>query len=172
MPKITDTASGLTAERLRTAVRYDPENGKFYWLKSNNQSAIIGGEAGTIEPETGYVRFTVFGRKYQAHRLAWLYVYGEWPKNQIDHQNLDRSDNRISNLREATYLDNAANKRAFRSNRIGLKGVSKRPDGMFWARIGIGNKVESIGLFDCPAAAHLAYIVKAAEYFGEFARGS
>jgi hypothetical protein len=172
MPRITDVSHGLTAEVLRTIVRYDAENGKFYWLKSNNQSAVVGGEAGTIEPTSGYVRFTVLGRKYQAHRLVWLYVNGRWPEHQIDHRNMIKSDNRIENLREATYQDNAANKRVFKSNIIGLKGVSRKPDGRFIARIGREGRVLTIGVFDCPAAAHFAYMVRADEYYGEFARGS
>lgn len=170
MPRTTDINSGLTAEILRAIVRYDPSTGKFFWLKSNNQWAIIGGEAGTVEVKTGYVRFTVLGRKYQAHRLAWLYVIGTWPACEIDHINLDKTDNRMGNLREAAPVGNACNKRASKRNVLQIKGVSENRPGRFVARIGHGKRVLHLGIFDTPQEAQTAYASKAQELHGEFAR--
>lgn len=172
MTRTTDVNSGLTAEMLRKVVRYDSQTGKFYWLRSNNQSAVVGGEAGTIEPKTGYIRFTVLGRKYQAHRLAWLYITGEWPSHQIDHRNLVRSDNWFDNLRQATPSNNMVNKRATKRNILGIKGVSEVSTGRFVARTGFDGKIVHIGSFDTPQAAHRAYLKKSTELHGQFARGS
>lgn len=172
MPRTTDIHSGLTSGVLREIVRYEPTTGKFYWLKSNNQSASIGGEAGTVEPNTGYVRFTILGRKYQAHRLAWLYVHGVWPECEIDHRDLDKTNNTISNLRQAVPANNASNKRVSKRNILGIKGVSLRRDGKFVARIGHRNEVICLGTFGDVETARAAYVEKARELHGEFARSA
>lgn len=93
----------LTAERLREVLEYDPAIGVFRWLIKPCGQISIGDIAGCRHGE-GYVQIRVIGRIYLAHRLAWLYMTGEWPISLIDHRNLDRSDNRWSNLREAKKL--------------------------------------------------------------------
>lgn len=105
-----------------------------------------------------------------AHRLAWFYAYGVWPQDQIDHRNGIRSDNRICNLREATNSLNKANERRRTDNTSGFKGVHRRENGRWRARIGVGNRRLALGDFDTPEAAHTAYCQAAAQHFGEFAR--
>ena len=90
----------LTQSRLKELLYYDPYSGIFTWkISSGNMPA--GSAAGCLSPE-GYIRITIAGKKYKAHRLAWFYVYGYFPENQVVHLNGARDDNRISNLREVS----------------------------------------------------------------------
>ena len=97
----------LTQERLKEVLDYEPETGVFTW-KQNYQKRFIGKRAGSFTHE-GYRRITVDRKEYRAARLAWLYVHGEWPSEVIDHINRDRSDDRISNLRDVSPRVNSKN---------------------------------------------------------------
>lgn len=112
----------LTAERLREVLHYDPETGVFTRLESKAWNASGSGE---VQPCRGYIHLYVDGKRYPAHRLAWLYVYGCWPRDLIDHRNGDRSDNRICNLREADHKLNRENQHCARSDNLssGVIGV-------------------------------------------------
>jgi hypothetical protein len=100
----------LTAERLRELLHYDPDTGVFTWLRVKGRRVRVGALSGKANGG-GYFQIGVDGRIYYAHRLAWLYVHGEWPVASIDHVNCDRCDNRLANLRPATKAQNAANAR-------------------------------------------------------------
>jgi len=89
----------LTTDRLRELLDYDTETGLFRWKTPTNNRITVGSLAGQNHPK-GYTRIGVDGAKYLAHRLAWLYVHGVWPINQIDHINRMKTDNRINNLRD------------------------------------------------------------------------
>jgi hypothetical protein len=112
----------LTAARLRELLHYDPETGAWTRLVStSNHRARVGDNAGGV---TGtYVKIRVDVRQYPAHRLAWLYMTGAWPKHEIDHINGDRLDNRWCNLRPANDAEQARNKRTAVNNEAGYKGV-------------------------------------------------
>lgn len=163
----------ITASRLRELVEYDPERGLFTWRsgRSKFQEWLTGKVAGTLA--NGYTSIILDGKKYSAHRLVWLYVYGRWPIDQIDHVDGDRSNNRFSNLREADHQKNEANKPLRKDNSSGFKGVQFHPQTGKWrARITF-NKVQlHLGLFTSPEAAHAAYVIAAKKYFGEFARAA
>ena len=163
----------LSADRLRKLLHYDPETGVFVRVVAGRgRSSRVGDVAGTRRAD-GYLRLCVGGNVYRSHRLAWLYMTGAWPENEVDHINNDPSDNRWSNLRAATRSQNEANKRARLGKEIGLKGVYFHKQTQKWrARIEICGKRESLGYFDCPAAAHLAYVIAAEMHFGEFARAA
>lgn len=90
----------LTAERLRELLDYDPETGYFRWRRDVGARAWKGQLAGTMARD-GYEYIGIDRRRYPAHRLAWLYVHGEWPRGLLRHLNWLRSDNRLENLREA-----------------------------------------------------------------------
>ena len=92
----------LTQEKLKTLLNYNPETGIFTWKKRNQNIS------GTINNK-GYVVIQINNKIYLAHRLAWLYMTGLWPKNDIDHFNQVRTDNRFFNLREATRKENCQN---------------------------------------------------------------
>ena len=149
----------LTAERLREFLHYDPETGVFIWMKRPGQhnNICIGTVAGNISC-SGYIRIGIRGRVWQAHRLAWLYINGSWPKGVIDHINGNKADNRAANLRDVTHQSNLENLRsARRDNRIGLLGVSPHGSG-FRAQIMLNGANHHIGTYPTPDLAHNAYI--------------
>lgn len=106
-----------------------------------------------------------------AHRLAWLYVYGEWPDAEIDHINGNTGDNRISNLRPATRAQNGANRGRQTNNASGVKGVCWHAQSGKWrAMIRISGKSRHLGLFNDIGAAAAAYARATVNRNGEFAR--
>lgn len=158
----------LTAERLRAALRYEPETGRFYRLGPIMGRARAGEPAGRTD-ERGYRYIRVYRRRYIAHRLAWLYVHGQWPSRDLDHINRDRSDNRISNLRECDNSHNQANQSGIRRNVSGLRGVSwDRLVGKWTARIAKDGVTHRLGVFVDKHQAFAAYVAKGKELFGEF----
>lgn len=154
----------LTAERLRELLHYDPDTGVFTRLVAsmagatrNRAVARVGDIAGGADLK-GYVLINVDGRKYRAHRLAWLYVHGVWPPCNIDHRNGNCGDNHIKNLRAVTQGQNMQNRRrASKNNGCGFLGVSAE-GGRFRASIKAAGKKKHLGYFDTPELAHAAYL--------------
>ena len=112
----------LTAEYLRSILSYDPETGIFTWKVSTSRRVKVGDAAG-CQDGGGYLSIKVQSRPHGAHRLAWLYTYGEWPEDQLDHINRDRSDNRIANLRDVSHKQNMQNAGKPSNNTSGHPGV-------------------------------------------------
>lgn len=162
----------LTHERLLQVLSYEPETGKFRRTAKAPGPIKIGQEAGWINPN-GYRYIEVCGERFLAHRLAWFYMTGEWPSNEIDHKDCNRDNNSWVNLRAATRLQNLHNAKIKTMSSTGYKGVyfDKRY-GKFVARIRHAGKRISLGYFDAAEDAHQAYAVKAAEFRGEFARSA
>lgn len=104
----------------------------------------------------------------RVHRIVWAMLTGSWPTMALDHINGIRTDNRLSNLREATWSQNQANRRTFVTNRIGLKGVHKRYQ-RYAAQIQVQGRYIWLGTFDTPELAHAAYREAAQKYHGQFA---
>lgn len=148
---------------------YDPLTGEFTWLKGNARRR--GNRAGTVNKKG---RRSVIFRKqaYAEARLAWFYVHGVWPADQLDHADRDKLNNRLANLREATNQQNSVNRGVFRNNLLGVKGVGRRPGGRFRARIRIDNVLISLGEFDTVEEASAAYADASRRAFGEFARAA
>jgi len=148
--------SELTQEGLKDFLSYDAVTGNFYFTKTRG-GKTEGERAGRIRKD-GYINIRIAPKCYLAHRLAWLYVYGEWPTNVIDHINGIKSDNRICNLREVTQTQNKQNtKKATVKNRVGMQGVS-RCGNRFWSRIKSDGKFNYLGMYDTPEEAHQAYL--------------
>ena len=145
----------MNQDRLRELLHYDPFTGVF--TRRVNRGRYKAGEvAGTVHH--GYVIIGVCRVKYMAHRLAWLYVHGVWPKDEIDHINGMSNDNRIENLREATHIINAQNQRkAQRINKVGFLGVSPYFS-KFLAQICANGKKHYLGAYSTPDLAHAAYV--------------
>ena len=159
----------LTQERLKELLHYDPETGVFTWKMSTRKTKP--GQTAGGKHTSGHVRISIDGKRYYAHRLAWMYINGYNPSTQIDHRNVIRSDNSSSNLREATHAQNCQNSSISRNNSSGFKGVTFSKAANKWAaQISVNRKHIHLGLFLDPADAHLAYKKAATEYFGEFAR--
>jgi len=147
----------ITLDQLKQSLRYSPETGVFLWLQDMGSRAKAGNVAGAKDG-CGYTAIKLFGKSYLAHRLAWLYVYGEWPKQRIDHISGDRRDNRIDNLRDVSPSVNSQNqKRARADNSTGFLGVSRHPKG-FAALIGLNGKIKKLGVFAEPQQAHAVYL--------------
>jgi hypothetical protein len=161
----------ITAEELRLLMSYDPETGLFKWRVSRSSNARAGDVAGCVAKQHDgreYRRIRVRGHLHRAHRLAWLYAYGEWPNEEIDHINGDGLDNRLSNLRIATSSQNSCNTRLKSDNTSGIKGVF--PHGEKWrARIKVGGRLLCLGIFTDKEDAAEAYRQAAIKHFGEFA---
>lgn len=118
----------------------------------------------------GYRYIGIGNREYAAHRLAWFYMHGVWPRRQIDHVNGIRDDNRAKNLREASPQQNNFNQKTPVTNTSGYKGVSWNKRDQNWeASIQINRKHIHLGRFSTPESAALVYAAKASELFGEFA---
>jgi hypothetical protein len=111
----------LSQQDLKNQLHYNDETGIFTWLTARKGRKS---NAGFVEKSNGYLRICIDKKKYYAHRLAWLYIHGEFPKTFIDHKNCIRTDNRLINLRLATFLENAKNTSLSKSNKSGYKGVS------------------------------------------------
>ena len=162
-----DSRAPVTVERVRELLDYDPETGEFRWRQSLG-SRKAGDIAGYRKPGE-YSRIQIDGKMLLLHRVAWLYVHGVWPKDQIDHINLEKSDNRLVNLREATRALNSANTRKPSTNSSGHKGVRLKR-GRWNAQIKVSGKFLFLGSFADPIAAQQAYKSAAEKYFGDFLR--
>ena len=128
--KILDKKGPLTAERLKEFLQYDPETGVFTCrVQRGNRKA--GGLAGGLD-RLGYQRLKVEGRTYQGSRLAWLYTFGTWPKECIDHANGVRSDDRLGNLRECSVGENNQNLGVAKNNKSGVTGVGWKSKNKKW----------------------------------------
>ncbi len=146
---------------------YDPESGVLTWKKRvNKYSRVkIGGAAGSLHPDGG-LRIQLKGKKYLAHRLAFLMSHSFLPTF-IDHINGERTDNRIKNLRECTNAQNCTNRGANKNNTSGYKGVSwERRDKKYKAQIALDNKKVYLGLHNCKHEAARVYNLAARMYHG------
>ena len=150
----------LTQELLKERLEYDPETGVFTRvLRVRGKCKTYTREKAGSVNNSGYLIISVGNVAYRAHRLAWLYVYGEFPKKHLDHINRDRLDNRINNLREVTRAQNAWNTGARLCNTSGYTGVSWHNKARKWAaNIRVHMRKKCLGYFDSPEAAHAAYV--------------
>jgi hypothetical protein len=159
----------LTQARLHELLHYDPETGVFTWLVSRGRVAA-GQTAGTIFGN-GYRYVGLDGRSYKTNRLAWLYMTGEWPTTLVDHEDLDETNDRWSNLRSATKSENGANCGPRASNTSGFKGVIWNKANRNWnAQIRVRGQQMYLGRFNTAEEASAAYANAAREHFGDFAR--
>lgn len=148
----------ITKERLREVFTYNPMTGLFVRnapTRGCNSKTPVGSAN-----QHGYIRITVDGRRYMAHRLAWLYMTGEWPSESVDHIDGNPANNAWVNLRDVSASVNMQNqRRARRDNRTGLLGVVVNGSG-FQARIKVAGKIEILGQFQSKEVAHSAYVAR------------
>lgn len=166
-PRISPEDVVNLQKRIKELLSYDPDTGLFHRLVASNQHPI-GVLSGNLQ-SNGFVRIVVNGRKFLAHRLAWLYVYGEWPPKGLYHINFNRADNRLSNLRVASRGEIRAHGHARTDNKLGVRGVRLHESGKYIARICCAGKSHYLGLFNTKEEAAEAYRLKAIELFGEHA---
>lgn len=166
--------SSLCVNELKENLDYNPDTGLFVRriAKSNHPKAQVGQVAGW-KTKNGYINISIGNKNYSAHRLAWLYVRGELPDTGVDHKDLDKTNNRISNLRLADKSQNACNTNLIDRNTSGTKGVSWHKASKKWrAFVSVDRKVKHLGLFENKQEA--IFIRREAEkkYYGDFARSS
>ena len=166
----------LTAEKLRELLDYDPMTGVFTWRAKEPVTAALrawntkwaGKAAGSTK--AGRIKIKISGIFYRAHRLAWLYVYGQWPEGLLDHRDQDDSNNRIRNLRSATNAQNVVNSPPRRTGTSGARGVTWNKRARKWqAAICVSGKSLYLGCYAEKADAAEAFANAAALHYGEFA---
>lgn len=160
----------ISADYVRRLFDYRPETGLFYWREQRSWKTPSGSTAGNVARD-GYVRVKIDSQPVLAHRLAWLYMTGAWPADEIDHRDLCRTNNRWENLRVASHGQNQSNTRTYRNNRTGLKGARlDARSGKYYAVIVKGSVQTHLGTYQTAQEAHAAYAVAAKQIHGEFGR--
>ena len=148
----------LLAINVNAQLRYEPETGFFFWkLKKGCRAA--GQVAGSLSPR-GYVSIFICGRRYSAHRLAFVAMTGELPRGVVDHINGSPNDNRWANLRDVSQSENMENRRLLpqRNSKTGLIGASPHANGGYVAQITRNGEHRYLGHFPTAHAAHAAYL--------------
>lgn len=140
----------MNLDDLKQQLYYDPLSGDFFRLKTF-RTVKAGDVAGTVVTLSKhckqYVRVGVFGKYFPAHRLAFFYMLGQWPTEDIDHINQDSLDNRWENLRECSHAENGRNQKKYQNNTSGRTGIRQRESGKWRARIFIKGKHINLGTF-------------------------
>lgn len=150
--------SNIDCTLLHEFLQYDKETGVFIWKKKPCRKIPIGKVAGCLRG--GYITINLFGKRYQAHRLALIYVYGHCNSKDVDHINGIKNDNRIVNLRFATRSENKQNRLTRQpNNKSGYTGVDWHVVSNGWrATITIMRKQKHLGIFKTPDEAYVAYV--------------
>jgi hypothetical protein len=159
----------MNINELKLLFSYDPDTGAIHWI-AKGKGMIKKKAAGTLL-HSGYLGICVGSKRWQAHRIAWALHNGQWPKDQIDHINGIKTDNRICNLREATNSQNGKNLGLSKANKSGIKGVSFEAYTNRWkATIRVDGKSISIGRFNSIDDALIARQLAEKHYFKEWNR--
>jgi hypothetical protein len=159
----------MNINELKTLFSYDPDTGVIRWI-AKGKGMIKKKAAGTLL-HSGYLGICIGPKRWQAHRIAWALHHGAWPKDQIDHINGIKTDNRICNLREATNSQNGKNLGLSKANKSGVKGVSFENYTQRWkASIKVENKTISLGRFNSIEDAAKARQLAEQHYFKEWNR--
>ena len=158
-------AAALSPEILRQLLNYDPETGALTWkprgenfFKQGRYSAArvaaswnkkhAGKPAFTAHNAYGYLFGRIFGVNHQAHRVAWAIFHGEWPREEIDHENHVRDDNRLINLRPVSKHQNCKNISLRSDNSTGANGVYlNRRSGRYYAQVKVPGRTMSLGTY-------------------------
>lgn len=147
----------VTADEVRKLFDYRAEDGAL--IRRIRRGCQHAGTIAGTPHSRGYIQISISGCFYLAHRLVWLHVHGEWPKEDIDHINGIKTDNRVENLRDVSPGTNTENMRRPRAdNTSGYLGVSKDNTGYWAAKINVSRKTIYIGRYATPELAYQAYV--------------
>ena len=168
----------LPASEVRDLIDYNPDTGVLTWKTRSNLKPKAGSwnerNAGNVlstRDSKGYIVIQIYKKKYRAHRIAWLIHYGEWPKLNLDHKNLDKTDNRIENLREATVAQNGHNVGLTTRNSSGHRGIYWHKLANKWSvSICVNRKGMYLGLYEKLGDAVVVRCEAERLHYGEFAR--
>lgn len=154
---MSNSNSTLTHSRLLELVFYDPETGIFSRL--NKVSNVSHGPVSPRPSKKGYLRMRLDGKLYYIQRLAWFYVYGSWPSKLTDHEDGDKTNNRIKNIRGASFQQNLQNIALASKAKSGLRGAYyDKASGKWQAKIMVNYKSISGGYHETPEIAHAVYL--------------
>ena len=160
----------LTVKKINDFLSYVSDTGEFFWKVDRTGGVKAGDRAGSIGQD-GYVYIKLLGRRYSAHRLAYLITHGAI-SGDIDHIDRDRGNNRISNLRVCTKSENQRNRSRCKNGTSGRKGVTwNKSVGRWQAQSKINGKSHYLGVFDSADEAANAYAIFCKEKHGEFYAG-
>lgn len=157
--------STLSQEQLQQLLAYCPETGAFTWVSCQAPQVRPGSPAGSTRKD-GYVVIKVNGKAYKAHRLAFLYMTGRMPA-EVDHRDRNPSNNRWSNLRQASHAENSRNRTY--ANSTGMPCVGKERSGRFRARVKVNGVRTRLGTYDTAEEAARAVVAAKQRMHGEFA---
>lgn len=148
----------LSAEKLREALDYDPETGQFTWKKKIAYKVVVGSIAGA--ECTHYVEIGLYGNTYRGHRLAWLYMTGEWPSGEVDHIDQNKLNNRWNNLRDVGRSENLINQDSPLSYKksCAYRGVFRSSAGRWFSRLKVNGVIRHLGTYDTPEEAYGKYV--------------
>ena len=162
----------LTQSKLKEIIEYDPLTGIIIYKKTLSNRIKVGEEVNGIS-DRGYKRCQIEGKRYQCHDLAWLYMTGEFPKNQIDHIDCNPENLKFINLRESTQMQNCCNRSIGKNNSSGIKGVKwHKSSGKWYVSIDSNYKRIYIGSYDYIKDAEIAVKKARLEIHKEFANHS
>ena len=155
----------ITQTELKNLLHYDSGSGLFYWLRKD--SCKIAGRT----KKNGRVEIRVNKKLYAAHRLAWLYVYGEFPEHVVDHIDGNPNNNSIQNLRSVTRSQNLYNSKIPITNTSGVKGVHWSSRENKWrVKLHVNGKEKNFGYFDSLEVAKLIITEARDKFHGEYCR--
>lgn len=140
----------ISIEEFYKYVSYDAETGDFTRINIYNDDVRRIDNIGKIignPSSNGYLEITVGHSKFSAHKLAWYFIYGEVPSENIDHIDGNKQNNKISNLRLRSPLENMRNRGINKNNSTGYNGVYLSSNGKYRARIKIEGKLIGLGTF-------------------------
>jgi len=152
----------LTQKLLKATLTYDELSGEFKRINHLSGSRLTKAERCTNYQ--GYGVLVVYKRKYLAHRLAWLYAYGVFPRKDLDHIDHDKMNNSLANLREVTKRENSLNQKLHSTNSSGVTGVGKVKSGNWISRITVKGRLINLGIFHKKSDAIVARQVANVKY--------
>jgi hypothetical protein len=148
----------VTAEQVRELFDYSAETGQLLWRNPKPNRYVKAGDVAGTPDRYGYVVINLKGKLHRAHRLVWFREFGVWPSGDIDHIDGNRSNNRLSNLRDVTRTVNLQNRRSALAKSGLLGAYFHASSGLWCSRIRVNGREHSLGYHKTPEEAHAAYL--------------
>ena len=162
----------LTIAYIKRRLEVNIVTGRCYWKDpSKHHMRLLGKEAGCkryARRGKYYWIIKLGGIGYLRSQIIYAVKTGKWPKSSLDHKNGNSLDDRASNIRAATFLENARNRSVGYAGKVLPMGIRKCGD-KYQARIRVNKVGLHLGTFLTLTAANAAYLSARKQYFKEFA---